>query len=387
MNKQEAFKLRMVLLKIWAIKNVTVFLEIFMYILVIMVLTGQIGKDTPIFVWFGLDQLSSSMNDVLIQDFNIGNMLLNIVTLISSAIVVIGTVSSQAKRIALKDIKNPALKRSLVRAGLYFNKDGKLVKRIEEATKIDIDGDNKIGDKDIEEFPHENIFEGIKRTGQEFFTIVSFKPEKIEDINKLVEENNMVETAVALQEAEAILKQSKKEFTLEDAAETIVAAKEFLESAEGQELQAKTTKIVELAGDKISEVSIKSGTFFKKALTSTGNGIVTAVKFIGTGIAKSGKFIFNTGSTIGNWIKSGITSLGSAIGKFFKKLFTKKQKSEQDSALTQILAAKKIEKEQIAKIEQPKQEVQPKIETPVSAPKKVNPKVDPLEALRQKYGR
>jgi hypothetical protein len=400
MGKWETFKLRMALLKIWAVKNTTVFLELFMYILVILVLTGQIGEDTPVFVWFGLDQLSSSMNDVLTQDFNMGNMLLSVVTLVSSAIVVVGTVSSHAKRITLKDIKNPALKRSLVRAGLYFNKDGKLVKRLEEAAKIDIDGDNKIGDVDIEELPKETLFQGLRRSGEEFATIITFKPDKVEDADKLVEAIDMVDTAVALQEADKVIEESKGEFTLEDAAETAVAAKEFLESEDGQILQAKTADAIETTGEVISTASIKTGSFFKKAAIATGHGFMTGLKFVGNGLAKGGKAVFTGGSAVGSWVKNGVVAVASAIGNFFKNIFTKKQDSAQDEALAQMLAAKKIEKEQITKeevivepvqetekVEEPKQEVQTKTVTAAPTPKKVNPKKDPLEALRQKYGR
>lgn len=400
MSKWETFKLRMALLKIWTVKNTTVFLELFMYILVILVLTGQIGENTPIFVWFGLDQLSSSMKDILTQEFNIGNVLLSVVTLVSSAIVVAGTVSTHAKRIALKDIKNPALKRSLIRAGLYFNKDGKLVKRLEEAAKIDIDGDNKIGDVDIEELPKENLLQGLKRSGEEFATIITFKPDKTEDADKLVEDIDMVDTAVALQKADKVVEESKEEFTLENAAETVVAAKEFLESEDGQILQAKTAEAVEDTGKAISVASVKTGSFFKKAAIATGHGFMTGLKFVGNGLAKGGKAVFIGGSAVGSWVKNGVVTVVSAIGRFFKNIFTKKQNNEQDEALAQMLAAKKIEKEQISKeevivepvqetekLEESKQEVQTKTVTTAPTPKKVNPKKDPLEALRQKYGR
>jgi hypothetical protein len=340
------------------------------------------------------------MNDVLTQDFNMGNMLLSVVTLVSSAIVVVGTVSSHAKRITLKDIKNPALKRSLVRAGLYFNKDGKLVKRLEEAAKIDIDGDNKIGDVDIEELPKETLFQGLRRSGEEFATIITFKPDKVEDADKLVEAIDMVDTAVALQEADKVIEESKGEFTLEDAAETAVAAKEFLESEDGQILQAKTADAIETTGEVISTASIKTGSFFKKAAIATGHGFMTGLKFVGNGLAKGGKAVFTGGSAVGSWVKNGVVAVASAIGNFFKNIFTKKQDSAQDEALAQMLAAKKIEKEQITKeevivepvqetekVEEPKQEVQTKTVTAAPTPKKVNPKKDPLEALRQKYGR
>jgi ribosomal protein L20A (L18A) len=342
------------------------------------------------------------MNDVLTQDFNVGNMLLNVVALISSAIVVVGTVSTHAKRIALKDIKNPALKRSLVRAGLYFNKDGKLVKRLEEAAKIDIDGDNKIGDVDIEDLPKENLLQGLKRSGKEFATIMTFKPGKLEDADKLIEENGLAETAVALQEIDESIKQSKEEFTLEDAAETAVAAKEFLESDEGQVLQAKTAEVIEDAGNTISAASVKTGSFFKKAATATGHGFMTGLKFVGNGLAKGGKAVFIGGSAAGSWVKNGVISIASAVGGFFKNIFAKKQNNEQDEALAKMLASKKIEKEQIQKeeiveikeeqvqeikTEEPKVEPQTKTVTAAPTVKKANPKVDPLEALRQKYGR
>jgi hypothetical protein len=355
-----------------------------MYILVLLVITGQIGEDTPVFVWFGLDQLSTSMNDVLTQEFNIGDMLLSVVTLLSSAIVVVGTVSAHAKRIALQDIKNPSLKRSLIRAGLYFNKDGKLVKRIEEAVKIDIDGDNKIGDKDIAEFPKENLLQGLKRSGQEFATIVTFKPERIEDVDNLVEENDMIKTAVALQEINESIKESKEKLTLEDAADTIIATKEFLESDDGKDLQTKAAAVIENTGNLISTTNAKVGTGFKKV---TGRGIITGLSFLGNNISKISKTTFNAIVSAGTWIKNGITSIGSGLGIFFTNLFNKKSDPEQDEALAKILASRKAEKATIENEERPKQVTQPKVASPAPVPNRVNPKKDPLEALKQKYGK
>jgi hypothetical protein len=320
------------------------------------------------------------MNDVLTQEFNIGDILLNIVTLASSAIVIIGTVSTHAKKIVLKDIKNPALKRSLIRAGLYFNKDGKLVKRMEEVIKIDIDGDNKIGDKDMEEFPRENLLQGLKRSSEEFATIVAFKPEELEDVDALIEENNMVETATGLQEIKDSMKKSREQFTLEDAAETATATKEFLETKDGQKLQNKTNEI-------IKGTSLKTANTFKKAAITINYGIMTALSFIGNSSAKSIKFIFNGFTFIGGKVKNGIIN----IGNFFKKIFSRNNDPEQEETLAKILASKKIEKNEKLEVkktvEQPKETTKPKTKSPTPAPKKAKAKLDPLEALREKYGR
>jgi hypothetical protein len=60
-----------------------------------------------------------------------------------------GLIASKSKSIALKDIKNTNLKYNLVQAGLYFNSKGKLVKKTEVASGLDLDGDGKIGDVEL----------------------------------------------------------------------------------------------------------------------------------------------------------------------------------------------------------------------------------------------
>ena len=403
MSKWEVFKLKTTLLKIWAIKNLTVFLELFMYILIILVLTGQIGEDTPVFVWFGLDNLSSSINDVLTQEFSMGDMLLKLVTLVSSAIVVVGTISAHSKRIALKDIKDPILKSTLIRAGLYFNKDGKLVKRIEEAVKIDIDGDNKIGDVDVEDFPKENLFQGLKRSGQEFATIITFKPGTKEDVDKLIETNNMVQTTLALQEIDEEIKESREEITLEDVAENVEAAKQFLQTEEGQALQAKVASAAQSTGDAVTNAAQvtgnavttgakATGNFFVRAAKGTVHGLAVAGKFVLSGLGKGAKGVFHGGAAAGSWIKNGIIFIGTSIGSFFKNIFSKKEDPEQEAALAQILAAKKSENV-VQKEEVIVENVVAKPEVTVEVIKTAknisakSVKEDPLEALRKKYGR
>jgi hypothetical protein len=403
MGRWETFKLRVALLKIWAVKNATVFLELFAYILIILVMTGQIKENTPIFVWFGLDELSVSMNDVITNNFNVGNVLLSLVTVMSSAIVIIGTVSTHSKRIALHDIKSPTLKRSLVRAGLYFNKEGKLVKRIEEAFKMDIDGDNKIGDVDVESFPKEGLFKGLRRSGEEFVTIVTFKPEGENDFEKIVEKTNMVDTAAALQSIQDDIKSDRKQLTLKDVKDTVDDATEYLQTEEGQAFQAKVVEVAQTTGEIVKEKTVKTGNFFSRTSSKTwngmkvvgraiGSGTMNGLRFIGSVFAATGLGIFRFISAIGKWFLTGFRTIGGGFKDFFAKLTHQKEAEEQTDALAKVLAAKKASKgvmtEMVKEVIQTVEVHQhSEIITHATPTKKVESKEDPLETLRKKYGR
>ena len=54
----------------------------------------------------------------------------------------------EIERVALSDIKNDNLKLALVNANMYFNEQGRLVKKIEKAANTDINGDGKIDTTD-----------------------------------------------------------------------------------------------------------------------------------------------------------------------------------------------------------------------------------------------
>jgi hypothetical protein len=210
MTKFEAFLLRLSLLKIWFIKNLPIFLELGIFTVIILVLTGQISEDTAVLgVIPGLKDLSTAIKqtfeDILSNNnatFS-ANFWSGLISTSLTILVAVGTLSNGLRRISLSDIKSIQLKRSLVKAGLFFNKEGKLVKRVEEATRLDLDGDNKIGDteKTIEDVQTQEggFFDRVKKAGEELATIVSVKIETKQDIEKIEEKAELKETKQAVQ--------------------------------------------------------------------------------------------------------------------------------------------------------------------------------------------
>ena len=74
----------------------------------------------------------------------------------------------------------------MVKAGLYFDKNGKLTKRIEAITDVDIDGDGKADDQEIVHYPDETLFEQVRRSNEELKTIINI------DLSEIDENGNFV---------------------------------------------------------------------------------------------------------------------------------------------------------------------------------------------------
>jgi hypothetical protein len=202
MNKFESFKLRMALLRVWGLKNLGVFLNLFFVIGIILVFTGQINENTPV-VGPLFDDVSIAFREALTQGFsseNSGDIFVNFLTAVLTFLVTMGMLSTNLKRVALADIKSKALKRALVQAGMYFNQDGKLVRRLEEAAKIDLNGDNKIGDTGIsmDELPREGFIQGVRRAGEELGTIIGMKIEGEHHAEEIKQKAGLKETEKAI---------------------------------------------------------------------------------------------------------------------------------------------------------------------------------------------
>jgi hypothetical protein len=79
----------------------------------------------------------------------------------------------KTKSIALADIKSKNLKIALIQAGMYFDENGKLCKKVESVTKLDVNEDGKVGDVEIKDIPTEGVIKGSIRAGKELVTILT----------------------------------------------------------------------------------------------------------------------------------------------------------------------------------------------------------------------
>ena len=84
----------------------------------------------------------------------------------------VGLFTMKAKRIAQSDIKSDKLKIALIKANMYFNKDGRLVKKTEK-NGWNGSGDGVIEGEEGEAKVPTNIFSGIGGAIKEFKTIIT----------------------------------------------------------------------------------------------------------------------------------------------------------------------------------------------------------------------
>lgn len=274
MTKFEAFKLRLSLLRIWFMKNLVVFFELLFFVGLILILTGQIDENTPVLgLIFG--ELSVAINDALSQNTATGEFWTDLATSIITILVSAGILSTNLKRIAISDIKSKSLKKALIQAGMYFNQDGKLVKRIEEASKVDLNGDGKIGDTgiSIDELPREGFLPGIKRASEELGTILTMKIETIDDVKVIEEEAELAETAEVMVNVDLELKEEAEKVAVAKIAETIdVVVKE----------PGVVSKVAAKVWNSAKTGAKATGSFFANIAVSIGKGIGSLTsKFLG----------------------------------------------------------------------------------------------------------
>lgn len=205
----KSVKLRLSLLRIWFMKNILLFLRIACVVCLVCIFTGVITADTPILgsiIYPIFAPLADEINAIIMEKEIDGLM-----TFFSVAISVLFTISMfalKAKNIAQSDIKSTKLKYALVQANLYFNEDGKLVKKIEKATGEDIDRDGKIDEKEIVDAPTKKGFiRGMISAFQEFNTIMKADLSNIDD--KEDEDYTEIVETVGLSDAEEATEEIK----------------------------------------------------------------------------------------------------------------------------------------------------------------------------------
>lgn len=213
----KTLQLRTSLLRIWFMKNIMLFIRIACVVCLVCIFTGVITADTPILgtiIYPIFAPLADEINAVIAEKEIDGLM-----TFFSVAISVLFTVSMfaiKARSIAQSDIKNPKLKYAMVQANLYFNENGKLVKKIEKATGEDINMDGKIDENDVvSNSGRVGFFKGMVSAFQEFNTIMKadFNGNEEDDndeevYEKILEEADLKKAAEATEEIEEHVKDS-----------------------------------------------------------------------------------------------------------------------------------------------------------------------------------
>ena len=201
LSKKERAQLKAALLWIWFIKNIKVFIWAIFIILVALTCMGVIKPDTPL-----LGTIFGSISEAfqgLIKDLDGDYTVWTVIESIISLGFIVGLAATNFDRIALRDIKSKKIKVLLIKAGLYFDKNGKLTKRAEAIANIDIDGDGKADEQKIVTDKDETLFEQVKHSGEELKTIINI------DLSEIDEDGNSnVSNLEKVQETE---KESDKE--------------------------------------------------------------------------------------------------------------------------------------------------------------------------------
>ena len=186
LSKKEQAQLKAALIWIWFIKNIKVFIWAIFIILVALTCMGVIKPDTPL-----LGTVFGSISEAfqgLIKDLDGDYTIWTVIEAIISLGFIVGLAATNFERIALKDIKSKKIKVLLVKAGLYFDKNGKLTKRVEAITNVDIDGDGKADNQEIKPDPDETLFEQVRRSNDELKTIINI------DLSEIDKDGNMIST-------------------------------------------------------------------------------------------------------------------------------------------------------------------------------------------------
>lgn len=187
----ETFKLKASLLRIWFFKNLKTFLLVALLIYLILILTGNA---TGGFLFGGLSEEIAKVTSAT----TVGDVLMNILAVILSIGTTVGFFYKKVHGIRLQDIKSKKLKLALISAGLYFNKDGKLVKRVEQIMQVDVDNDGKINKTPVAEVNQVakdfNIIKGTVDAFGELKTILTSKIETQEDYRDLIQEAELQPT-------------------------------------------------------------------------------------------------------------------------------------------------------------------------------------------------
>lgn len=194
-----SFKLRAQLFRIWFMKNILVWVQIFCIVCVVCILTGNLTSNTPVLgkvIYPFFSQLIDPIAEA-VENRKIGN-LMDFFTIAISVLTSIGVATMKLHRIAQDDIKSNKLKIALIQANLYFNSDGRLVKKTEKMVGRDLDGDGKISDTDEIETSKVGPIRGLFNAIKELFTIATVdlsgtEEESEEKYEEFLEQQNLKE--------------------------------------------------------------------------------------------------------------------------------------------------------------------------------------------------
>lgn len=265
-------KLRLSLLKVWFIKNALMFAEIAIVTLLILIFTGVLPESTPILGTI-IKEIREACGD--------SSKWIRVLSSITAAITALGMFAKKAKSIALSDIKSDDLKRKLINANMYFNEQGKLVKKetpteASSKNKLAVAGAVTDAIKNNDRTDAEVIadaaiqtvgfFGRVRDMFQEFHNIATIELD--EDAEKAQEQYEQAIVDNGMEEAAAI-SEKMSERSNESIDETVENA---------------IDKVEDIVSDKVDETASDEETAEKKK--SVVSKVFAPIKAIGVGIAR-----------------------------------------------------------------------------------------------------
>lgn len=209
-SKWQSIKLRLALLRIWFMKNIILWIQIFCIVCIICMLTGKITSETPLLgaiIYPLFKPLIDEIQLVIITE-DISRNLMGFFASVISILVSVSMFTIKARSIAQSDIKSDKLKIALIKAKLYFNSDGKLVKKVEKMTGVDLDEDGEVEGEAVQtKGPIQGLIQAIK----ELALISTVKldgneEEKQQQYNKALKDANLETASDGLNDLEIMMK-------------------------------------------------------------------------------------------------------------------------------------------------------------------------------------
>lgn len=234
----ETFKLRMSLLRIWLVKNSMLFLKITLMAIFVLMLTGNVHEGTPLLgstIYPIFKSVLDEINAGITSGF--GAATLDILGAVVSLIFTLLLFRSKLRSIAIDDIKSKKMKVALLKAGLYFDENGQLVQRLENATSSDLNQDGKVGTNNAAiNIIDEGLFSGIKRAGKELKIVLTAKI--IDDVSyqRIVANAGLKQTSDALNITQQPAAEETQVITIGNGLETVSVIETEADIMEKEEL-------------------------------------------------------------------------------------------------------------------------------------------------------
>lgn len=181
----ESILVRLQLLKLWFIKNITVFIKLIIIIGVILVLCGIADNTIPI-----IGEISDEVKKIVTA--NSWQIIVKCLGTAASIFISVYTFTKKTKRLVIEDIKSKKLKIALIKANLYFDEAGRLRKR-PKVEKVDFEDTYDVGLSNLSNSPKENLVEGVVRASSELGLILTTDIKTGNDEDKILQDAQLTE--------------------------------------------------------------------------------------------------------------------------------------------------------------------------------------------------